>query len=77
MPVFEELYDRVASGVETRRVISTGSKPDYKKQLGKELEVMANSEMWRAGKATRDLRPKGEAKEISKSVKGVAGRKSN
>jgi ketol-acid reductoisomerase len=77
MPVFKELYERVASGAETRRVISTGSKPDYKKQLGKELEAMASSEMWQAGKATRALRPAGQRKVISRSVKGTAGRKSN
>ena len=77
MPLFKELYDRVASGVETRRVISTGSKPDYKAQLSKELEAMASSEMWQAGKATRALRPKEQSKNISKSTKGVAGRSSN
>ena len=76
-PLFTQLYDRVASGVETRRVISTGSKPDYKAQLGKELEAMANSEMWQAGEATRALRPKGQAKPTLESVKGVAGRSSN
>ncbi|MFC1847196.1 ketol-acid reductoisomerase [Chloroflexota bacterium] len=77
MPVFSELYDKVASGAETSRVISTGSKPDYKQQLGKELATMANSEMWQAGKATRSLRPKEKTKKISSSTKGIAGRKSN
>ena len=77
MPVFKELYDRVASGMETRRVISTGSKPDYKAQLGKELEAMANSEMWQAGKATRALRPKEQAKTTLESAKGVTGRSSS
>jgi len=76
-PVFKELYERVASGVETRRVIRTGSKPDYKARLGKELQVMANSEMWQAGKATRALRPKEKAKTTGESAKGVAGRQSN
>ena len=77
MPVFRELYDRVASGAETRRVISACGRPDYKVRLGKELEVMGNSEMWQAGKATRALRPKGQAKQTSRSAKGTAGRKSN
>ena len=76
-PLFIQLYDRVAAGVETRRVISTGSKPDYKAQLSKELEAMANSEMWQAGKATRALRPKGQAKTTLASAKGVRGRSSN
>ena len=77
MPVFKKLYDRVASGAETRRVISACGKLDYKAELGKELAVMANSEMWRAGKATRDLRPKEQAKGSIETAKGIAGRKSN
>ena len=77
MPVFRELYDRVASGAETRRVIRSTGRPDYKVLLGKELTDMGNSEMWQAGKATRALRPKEPAKKISKSTKGIAGRKSN
>jgi len=76
MPVFKELYERVASGVETRRVISACSSLDYKTQLGKELAAMANSEMWQAGKTTRGLRPKEQAKETSEFTKGTAGRKS-
>jgi len=75
MPVFKELYKRVATGVETRRVISTCGKPDYQKQLAKELAAIGNSEMWRAGAATRALRPKESARKISKATKGVAGRK--
>ena len=77
MPVFTQLYDSVTSGMETRRVISTGSKPTYKAQLSKELVAMADSEMWQAGKATRALRPKEQAKTTLDSAKGVAGRSSN
>ncbi|MCK4273950.1 MAG: ketol-acid reductoisomerase [Dehalococcoidales bacterium] len=77
MPVFKELYERVASGAETRRVISECGRPDYKERLGKELDAMGNSEMWRAGKATRDLRPKEEAKGDVKSAAGTGGRQSN
>jgi len=77
MPVFRELYKRVVSGAETRRVLSACGGPNYKQQLDKELQVMANSEMWLAGKATRDLRPKEPAKKISKTTKGIAGRKGN
>ena len=77
MPVFKELYERVAAGVETRRVIRSTGRPDYKKLLGKELAVMGNSEMWQAGKATRALRPKEEAKAGAKTAKGVGGRKAN
>jgi len=77
LPVFNELYKRVASGVETARVLSACGKPDYQKQLTKELQVIGNSEMWLAGKATRALRPKEPAKKISKATKGIGGRKSN
>ena len=77
MPLFDELYKRVASGAETARVLRTCGRPDYKEQLTKELNVMANSEMWRAGKATRALRPKEAAKKFSSAPKGVAGRTAN
>src|SRR5512139_3092855 len=71
MPVFKELYARVASGEETRRVIRSCGGINYKTQLGKELSVMGNSEMWKAGKTTRDLRPKEEAKADLKTAKGT------
>jgi ketol-acid reductoisomerase len=77
LPVFTELYKRVASGAETERVLKSCGGPDYKDQLTKELNVIANSEMWRAGKATRTLRPKEQAKKISASTKGVSGRGAN
>lgn len=56
-PVFKELYDSVKKGVETRRVLKANSDPDYKKNLKIELDEMGNSEMWRAGKKVRELRP--------------------
>jgi hypothetical protein len=77
LPVFKELYARVASGAETRRVMSSCGRPDYKELLAKELAVMGNSEMWQAGKATRGLRPKEAAKKTSKATKGIAGRQRN
>ena len=77
LPVFNELYKRVASGAETRRVLSACGRSDYQKQLSKELAVIGDSEMWQAGKATRALRPKETPKKISKATKGVAGRKAN
>ena len=76
-PVFKELYQRVAAGVETARVLSACGGPNYQEELAKELKVMGNSEMWLAGKATRSLRPKSEAKEISAATKGVKGRGEN
>ena len=77
LPLFRELYERVKSGVETRRVIETCGAADYQKQLAKELAEIGNSEMWRAGKATRDLRPKESARQITSDTKGVAGRGAN
>src|SRR5271154_4723558 len=56
-PVFEELYQKVAAGDETRRVLESNSKPDYRKQLEKELKEVADSELWQAGAVVRSLRP--------------------
>jgi ketol-acid reductoisomerase len=56
-PLFDELYEKVVSGVETKRVLEKNSAPDYREQLQKELDEIHNSEMWRAGSAVRSLRP--------------------
>ncbi len=56
-PVFDELYDRVASGKETAIVLKVNSMPDYREKLQKELDAMRNSEMWQAGAVVRSLRP--------------------
>lgn len=56
-PVFEELYTSVKTGEETRRVLDSCSKPDYRQSLESELDEWRNSEMWQAGKAVRSLRP--------------------
>lgn len=56
-PVFEELYEKVAAGEETARVLEANSRPDYKEQLEKELAEIRESEMWQAGAAVRSLRP--------------------
>jgi ketol-acid reductoisomerase len=61
-PVFEELYNKVAAGVETRRVLEANSRPDYRQQLEKELRAVADSEMWQAGTVVRALRPERAAK---------------
>lgn len=57
-PVFENLYDEVASGREANRVISEGSKTDYRQKLEVELKEIRESELWQAGAAVRKLRPK-------------------
>jgi ketol-acid reductoisomerase len=56
-PVFEELYRKVASGEETKRVLEANSRKDYRAQLEKELKAVAESEMWQAGAVVRFLRP--------------------
>ena len=56
-PVFAELYKSVATGKETEIVLRVNSAPDYKVKLEKELKVMRDSEMWKAGAAVRELRP--------------------
>jgi ketol-acid reductoisomerase len=61
-PVFEELYQRVEKGDETRRVLEANSRKDYREQLEKELKAIADSEMWKAGAVVRSLRPERAAK---------------
>jgi ketol-acid reductoisomerase len=61
-PVFEELYNRVVAGEETRIVLEANSAPDYRERLEEELAKMRNSEMWRAGAAVRSLRPENRMK---------------
>ncbi|NQU76530.1 MAG: ketol-acid reductoisomerase [Planctomycetes bacterium] len=77
LPVFKELYKRVKGGAETKRVIESCGAANYQDQLTKELSELANSEMWQAGKATRSLRPKESARQITTDTKGVAGRGAN
>jgi len=57
MPVFEDLYSKVADGSETKRVLEVNGAPDYKVKLQAELDLIKNSEMWKAGAAVRSLRP--------------------
>ena len=57
LPVFKSLYEEVKSGREAQISIDSNSKPDYREKLNAELKEMRESEMWRAGKVVRDLRP--------------------
>ena len=74
LPVFEDLYERVANGAETQRVLDSCGAPDYQQGLAQELAEIRDSELWRAGKATRSLCPTEAAKEITAATKGVGGR---
>eukprot|EP00127_Corallochytrium_limacisporum_P004903 Clim_evm47s191 gene=Clim_evmTU47s191 len=59
-PTFKELYQAVRDGSETARTLDVNSRPDYRESLEKELEEVRNSEMWRAGKTVRTLRPENQ-----------------
>lgn len=59
-PVFEDLYDSVASGNEAQRSIDSNSQPDYRVKLEEELKALRESEMWQAGRAVRSLRPESQ-----------------
>jgi ketol-acid reductoisomerase len=62
VPLFDELYESVTSGKETKRVLDCNSAPDYREKLDAELKVWHDSEMWRAGAAVRALRPENRRK---------------
>jgi ketol-acid reductoisomerase len=61
-PVFDELYEKVLSGQETRRVLEANSAADYREKLDKELAELKNSEMWQTGATVRSLRPENRKK---------------
>ena len=61
-PVFDELYQKVTSGEETKRVLEANSATDYREKLDKELDVLKNSEMWQTGATVRSLRPENRKK---------------
>jgi len=63
-PVFEELYDSVASGKEAQRSIDSNSQADYRVKLEAELKEIEESEMWQAGKTVRSLRPEAAKAEL-------------
>ncbi|HLN32271.1 MAG TPA: ketol-acid reductoisomerase [Gemmataceae bacterium] len=56
-PLMEELYRKVEAGDETRRVLESNSRKDYRERLEEELKAVAASEMWQAGAIVRSLRP--------------------
>ena len=65
-PVFEELYDSVAAGEEAQRSIDSNSQPDYREKLEEELKEMRESEMWKAGRTVRSLRPENQPESVEK-----------
>jgi ketol-acid reductoisomerase len=62
-PVFDKLYESVATGNEARITIEANRQPDYRSKLQAELDELHNSEMWQAGAAVRKLRPDNQKKQ--------------
>lgn len=56
-PVFDDLYESVATGNEARITIEANRQPDYRKKLTAELNELHESELWKAGAQVRKLRP--------------------
>jgi ketol-acid reductoisomerase len=54
-PVFNELYDSVKNGTETKRSLDFNGQPDYREKLEAELKTIRELEIWRAGKAVRSV----------------------
>jgi ketol-acid reductoisomerase len=73
-PVFDELYQKVKDGLETKRVLESNSKPTYREDLEKELKAVRESEMWRIGAEVRALRPERQSarKKATASKNGTA-----
>lgn len=57
VPVFDKLYESVASGNEAKITIEANRQTDYRSKLAAELDELHNSEMWKAGAVVRKLRP--------------------
>ncbi len=57
LPVFHELYEKVKSGEECKRVLESTGADNYKEMLEVELKELRDSELWRTGAEVRKLRP--------------------
>jgi ketol-acid reductoisomerase len=55
-PVFEDLYEKVSTGAEAKRVLEVNSLYNYRQTLNQELAQIANSELGQAATAVRDKR---------------------
>jgi ketol-acid reductoisomerase len=49
VPIFEKLYESVKNGTETRKSLEFNGRSTYREDLAKELAVIDNQEIWRAG----------------------------
>ncbi|KAG7665651.1 ILV5 [[Candida] subhashii] len=59
-PVFEDLYESVKNGSETKRSLEFNSQVDYREKLEAELKTIREMEIWRVGKEVRKLRPENQ-----------------
>jgi len=59
-PVFVDLYNSVEKGTETQISLDKNGRADYRENLEKELKEIRESEMWRAGRTVRSLRPENQ-----------------
>jgi ketol-acid reductoisomerase len=57
LPVFTDLYNKVKSGEECKRVLESTGTDNYKDMLEIELKELRESEMWLTGSEVRKLRP--------------------
>ncbi|KAJ7914879.1 ketol-acid reductoisomerase [Mycena leptocephala] len=57
LPIFEQLYESVRNGTETRKSLEFNGRSTYREDLAKELKEINDQEIWRAGKVVRSLRP--------------------
>ncbi|KAF6754473.1 ketol-acid reductoisomerase [Ephemerocybe angulata] len=57
LPIFEQLYQSVRDGTETRKSLEYNGRSTYREDLNRELAEINDQEIWRAGKVVRSLRP--------------------
>jgi len=69
-PVFAELYESVAAGKEAQLSIESNGQEGYREKLQVELDELKDSEMWKAGRAVRSLRPKTDVVDEYSATKG-------
>ncbi|MDP3975933.1 MAG: ketol-acid reductoisomerase [bacterium] len=60
-PVFDQLYESVASGNEAQITLDRNGQPDYRVKLEEELRLIRESEMWQTGQKVRELRPENQS----------------
>lgn len=55
-PVIKECYENVSSGKETDEVLQFNSDPAYREKLNKQLDTLANDEIWQVAEYVRKMR---------------------